>query len=399
MKYRHLLILFLASLLLRLAYGHFTSELWQPPRGYDELLYDAPARSSIEKGEFCHSGKWPLGEVLIHIAVYSLLGLNFVCMRVVSQIMSSLTVVFTALLAAKLFDDRVGIISGALACVHPWLIYRAHTIQTEVSMLFFLTLCFLLVLCYGSKRSSWLPIGLSFGFLLYIRPNALLQLPPMLVLFYIATGDPKKTLGKCILVTFLALLIFLPWCVKLSLQWGQFVFGMHRFGHTLCGGNCEAVFKDHDYRGLWKSPTKLQLDTREDWYSLDFNTRERILLEKGKSWISKNPGKFLLLGAYKLGRLFSLYRPFSGAKSLTKIATVEFWLILVLALSGLGLSIRHNTRECLFLLLWIAMVCAQCFVFHGANRYRYCFEPSLLIFAALALRALMVELGAERVLP
>lgn len=389
-----LLGLFLLALGLRVAFAHLTGALDVFPGECDEVLYDAPARTLAATGRLETTGEHPIGQVLVSAAVYGLAGPSTAAARLVSIVLSALTVVLVRILAAGVLPRAGAEACGVLAAVHPWLFYRAATVQTEVSALFLLCLACVLA---GSPRPAGaargVALGATLGLLFLVRPNALALVPA--ILLFGTTSRPATPVRELALATLVGLGLFAPWVAWTSREAGGFALGMGRAGQALHGSNCDRVWEEPALRGLWCEAPGPPVG-EPGWNARPFGERDRIQGRLGWEWIRAHPGRFLGLAPYKLGRLLSLYRPFEGARTATRLAVVWSWGVLLLAGLGAWAVWRAGEPGWAPWGAWAAGVVGPCLLFHGANRFRYPLEPVLLVLAIRGGLAVYERLSRSR---
>lgn len=233
---RRAISFFLLALALRLAVVAVAGPFTEP----DSPTYDSLARNLVQGRGYLDTRAFKILDGSMSVppvypgflaAVYGVFGFDYRPVIVVQQILGALVVVMGALLAARLFGARVGLWSGLVLSVHPWLIVYGSTLMTE-AVFTFLLMAAMLALALGlssgrSGRSAW--AGLFMGLAILCRAS--FQFYPLVVLLLIAavTRDLRRTIRH-------AVAFLLPLAILLS-AWGtKNLVTKGFFGLTSVGG-------------------------------------------------------------------------------------------------------------------------------------------------------------------
>ncbi len=125
-------------------------------------------------------------------AVYGLTGVDMAHARLVQIVLTSFAPVLTFLIGLRLFDRRVGIIAGLLACAFWTFLYLAtELLDTELACTMYLLLAYLLIVLDDGKWTKWLACGLLLGLGGTIRPN-ILAFAPVLAVALLVLGWRRR---------------------------------------------------------------------------------------------------------------------------------------------------------------------------------------------------------------
>ncbi len=179
MRFRRVLLLFLAALAVRLAYQWVLLALGGANIGADSPTYIAVAGNILEGGQMAGAGatgpetaRMPLYPYFLALVFYLTGGTNVGAVVSVQAIVDSLTVIAVAVLAAAI-DRRWALPAGILAALWPNLIINAAYVLTDTLFLGFFS--WGLAACLWATRKQnpgpWLAAsGVCFGLALLTRP-------------------------------------------------------------------------------------------------------------------------------------------------------------------------------------------------------------------------------------
>tara|TARA_Y100000996_G_scaffold22363_1_gene16247 strand:+ start:2813 stop:4456 length:1644 start_codon:yes stop_codon:yes gene_type:complete len=184
------------------------------PFTYDALDYFSYAMSMSQTGQFPNNwvlvnNGWPS---LVSFFFMNLNSENFIdyvhTQRILSIIISVLTIIPIYLIAKKFFDKTWSIIATALFVFNPKIIENSLLGVTESLYLFLITIGLFLLLSKNSLHAyiSFIIIAL----VSIIRYEGLLLLIPFSIIFFIKFKNEKKIIFKYILALLLFLLIIIP---------------------------------------------------------------------------------------------------------------------------------------------------------------------------------------------
>ncbi|MDA1094346.1 MAG: tetratricopeptide repeat protein [Acidobacteria bacterium] len=175
--------------------------------------------------------------------VYSVFGEGSLVVRVCQAALGSLACVFLAYAGWRLFSQRVGLIAGVLLACYAPAIFFDGIVQKSVLDAFFL--CLALALLSGlthepTRRWPWLWVGVTVGFLVLTRENALVFVFP--ILFWLLWSQRHLARERFVLVAFLfagLTAVLLPVAARNLAVSGEFYLTTSQFGPNFYIGNNE----------------------------------------------------------------------------------------------------------------------------------------------------------------
>ena len=187
---------------------------YEIPFTYDALDYFSYALSMSQTGHFPNN--WPLVNngwpSFVSIIFANLNSENFMdfihTQRILSVIISVLTIIPIYLISRKFFDKTYSVIAATLFIFNPRIIENSLLGVTESLYLFLFTIAIFLLL---SKNKFYVYISFSIIALVAItRYEGLLLIIPFSVIFFIKFKNEQKIIFKYIIVLSLFLLIIIP---------------------------------------------------------------------------------------------------------------------------------------------------------------------------------------------
>jgi 4-amino-4-deoxy-L-arabinose transferase-like glycosyltransferase len=294
------------------------------------------------------------------------------------------------LVGRKMFDGQVALLAALLLAVHPAYSYVAGLHLTENA---FLPLLLLALLCAArlSPRPSAreaVVLGAAAGLGSLARAAFLGFLPLLLAWIVLRHGPRWAGAYRTAVLVFLGFAAVLaPWTLRNALVLRAFVPVQSNGALVFWAGN-----NPHADGGLvwptsrtWTGP-KPPDDGRYGWRDLTVAQENAVYFREALRWIRENPGDYLRLLGKKLARLYGFTRATDGTALDAPVAAQAFQLGLYgFAAAGACLpAARRGPAPLLFLLF--AFTNATALVFSGASRYALPMVPSLVLWAALAVR-------------
>lgn len=401
LKGKGILWLFVASLLVRLllVFIHTDVKLVHEMNGYDYA-----ARSMLAgKGFICveergYRAFLPPGYSFFLAGVYWLFGHSFFAVRFVQAILGALSVVFTYLLAKRIFDEKVARLGAWILAFYPQSVQFADLMQTETVFLFFFLLAMVLYVrsLQGASSPSLVAAGLLFGVAALVRSIIMFYLPLIIGFFLIFRRD-RRTIKKSVLVTLLMFATIAPWTIRNYVVLDAFVPINTKVGWDFFQHNHSGVY--HIIRNLSDEPGEDEADrmaTDENGH-IDELKLGKVCRKLALKWIVQNPHLFIFKGVRMQWNLYSMERTFfvnlregyygHVPKWMLLIAGpymgLPFLLLLPLAVVGFVYMKKESLYERLILVLfgYFSAIAFAAFLFY---RQRYPLLPFLCCFAAYA---------------
>src|SRR6266581_3206579 len=249
--------IFCRALLVRVVYNLTVARHYYPP--HDSLGYQIIAFNILDKHCFCLSPNnttvstvttppiWPL--VISGISLIA--GRANINYRLFLSCADAGTCVLIYLFARDLFNKRLGLVAGLIACVYPPLYIYTGWMYREALFTFFLT-----AVCYcvfriqrneGKSRRLWILCGVLVALLALNRPNGILVAG--VVILWAAFLVWRKRLPKRVLLNVaLAILVtcalIAPWTIRNYLVSHSFVPLSINDGQVLVGAYNNTVLND-----------------------------------------------------------------------------------------------------------------------------------------------------------
>jgi 4-amino-4-deoxy-L-arabinose transferase-like glycosyltransferase len=401
----------LVALVVRLA-AVVATESWYEPRT-DAADFDAIA-TSIANGDGYGPARLPpaTGDSALRAplypatlsAVYFVAGDgNWTAGRVANACIGVALVAMIGLIAAQIFRRRrVAAVAMAFAAVYPPLILVGTGLQLEPLLV---TLCLATLAAALQHRRAprgltW-PIvaGVLLGLAVLTRELGFLIIPSIVWLLW--TGRPRfsrRALVAPLVFLFAGFLVALPWVVRNTLTFDQFVPISTGSGYGLAGTFNETAMENGSAPGLWiepqQDPRMLQVLTERRRYTevqMDEDLRAEVLEVLRDHPIY--PLKAVIWGTQRLfdwdggdysTTIIAEYVPYS--KALTRLAVYTGYIGFALAVAG---AFFKATRRVHFA-VWLIPILMYAFIvitLPASIRYRASIEPYFVLLASLPLTA------------
>jgi len=346
--------------------------------------------------------------------VYKIFGHNYVIPRVIQHVVGSFSCVLVYLLAKKLFNRKVAIISGLIAASYGMLWYFEDELLLDSFLVFFdlLLLLFLLKARDDPKFSRWLVCGLILGFSAITRPNILFFIPFVWLWIFLAF-KPEKQLKKMVTYSgsFLlgCILIIAPVTLRNLLVGGDMVLIASQGGINFYIGNnknsdgMSAIF----YKEDWQYRDFQQMAEKETGRSLKPSEISNFYYRKGFDFFLENSSrafKLLIKKLYMFWNRFEISNNqdtyfFRRYSSLIRVMPLGFWFIGPLGLVGMVLSwwgakrsgkissgqITDQREKISLPILFIFSYMITVVMFFVTDRFRIPVIPFLIIFSGFSL--------------
>jgi len=376
----------------------------------DEEYHDNWAKE-IAGGDWI--GKEPFFRAPLYIyllaSVYKIFGHGYFIPRFFQIILGSLSCVLVFLIAKKLFNQTVGIISGAVASFYAMLIFYDGELLLE-TLTIFLDLAVVYLLIHTHEKSSlkrWFVCGIVLGLSTIARPNVLIFIPFVLVWMWVAFKE--KLHFKTFLLRWgilcLGILIFIfPVTLRNYLVGKDLVLISWQGGYNFyLGNNAEAsgwsaTAKQFDETWWGGYYDAIRLAEQETGQKLKPSQISNFWYKKGVDFILSQPLDWLkLMGrkilyfwkGYEIPNNVDMYffREFSSLFNLLLgkvFIYLPFGLIGPLSLLGMAIGLK-KWRNYLLIYLFILSYMASIVIFFVCSRFRMPVIPFLIIFASFSL--------------
>lgn len=342
----------------------------------------------------------------IFLAIPSSLGFDTFRQHIVAGgILGAFTVPMVGIAGRSVAGARVGIIAAFLAAVYANLWVNDALVLSETITA--LSVAFVVWLAYKFWRdptmanAAW--FGLACGFVALTRAEIVFYLPIVALPLALrarglVTKERLQRLGAMALLTALPVV---PWVGYNLTRFEEPVTLSTGGDFTLANTYCDSTFYGErlgwwDLRCMadrWKRPGD------ESEVSAKFR-------EDGLDYLKDHLGRFPVVVAARVGRMWELYRPFQkldfdsfeqgrSPNEVTRIALAQFYVLAALAIAGLVMLRRKKTIIYPLVGLAISSTLAAMIAF-GNTRYRVPAEIMLVIAAAVPLARLVDVVRARR---
>lgn len=321
------------------------------------------------------------------------------------------TCVFIFLFARDLFNKRIGLIAGLIACIYPALYLYDGWMYTESLYTFLLTaICYCMLRIQrdeGRRRWPWLLCGILLALLALTRPNGILVLALVLLWTIFLTWRKllrKRALVSVGLMALLAALLIAPWTLRNYMVSHSFVPIATGDGTVLLGAYNDQVLTTPGLQGSWSNPLHATAQTMATLkpFSLDKCqatcevAREDASKIAAEQWIKAHLSDIPTLLVYHLRNFWTPYTreadlpmerfPAQISSQVVHAMSETFPIaIFLLAALGLVVTLKRYWHELLFAYLVILATLGEALVYYGSSRFRTPIEPLLILLAAGAL--------------
>jgi 4-amino-4-deoxy-L-arabinose transferase-like glycosyltransferase len=373
----------------------------------DMFQYDALAESIRQGQGYTWYGGIPTAfrapvYPLFLALVYSLFGQDFLAVRIIQAVIGAFLPLMVFFLGRRVFDRRVAGIASWVMVFYPLFLLYPLALVTE--NLFFV-LVPLIVLCLlkaidTSRRLYYLLAGLLLGLAILtrsvIRGFVLLVLPWLL--YY--TSKKREAFKNWSLILLSTAVLTVPWSIRNTLLYGQFVFVESSLGFNFYLGY------HPDGTGTFDSP--IAVDFMEEIGGFDAPSLETEKLvhtlgvERGLDFIKDKPIRAVWLLVSKLSHflrldkkaaLFFYSNNFLGELSppilLLGLLVLSSPWVVVLLLSVVGMSFSDITKDRVLIYLLVLYFIGIHMLIMAEPRFHLVLVPFLAIFAVQGARTLL----------
>ena len=410
--WRILLLIALAALVLRVGYVAF-AKTNQPIHG-DQLFYNAEANRLARGDGFLEpfdpqalsrgvirEGKDPAADhppltVIVLAPVSFVTSQALIPQRLTMAVLGTVAVVVIGLLARRLAGDRAGWIAAGIAAIYPNLWVNDGLIMSETIA----TLVVVLALLYAYRLirepnvANALIVGALCGLAALTRAELvllvpLLAVPAALVARSVATAQRWKLAGIGVLA---AAVLIAPWVGYNLSRFDEPTYLSTNDGIALLGSNCDSVYFGD---GMGLTDLKCLGPNPRGDQSVD----SKIYRDRAFDYIGDHKKRAVLVGFARVGRTWSLFRPWDmvsynkgeGRESwVTTLGLIAYFPLLIAAVAG-WVVMRRRRRRSWPLLVPVLVVTIASAVTYGQTRFRVPAEPTIVVLAAVAIAAVVAR--------
>ena len=387
----HLLILLFIALLIRVGAAFYLgNEVSGLSGAHDEISYSMLGwRYASGHGMTFPENWYPWIEAdapqsyysyaisLFIAGIYSLFGYMPLAARLIMAIQSTLIVLMIYLIAERLFNKQVAILSGIIATGYAYLVFYGVTLVTEtpftLALLIALYICIKIRTGESSGVGTWLLLGFVLAIAVLLR-MAVVFFIPVLLLWLLTEKESRKKLPMIVIPIAMIAIAVLPLTIRNYMLWERFLLLEAQFGHVLWNGNHlghQGNF--HPFR-VFDIPADV-LALKND---VDITN---TLLRMGIQGIFDNPMNFIQLTASRLREFFLFWPTVQSTLEANILRVLSFGLIFPFAVVGVLANLRR-IRELAPVYLFIIMHIGIYAVTWTMIRYRIPIDPLLIMFAS-----------------
>ncbi|HET6315716.1 MAG TPA: glycosyltransferase family 39 protein, partial [Chloroflexota bacterium] len=334
---------------------------------------------------------WSFAYALYLAAVYAITGHHPLIARLLQALVSALSIVLVYRIGRRLFGELAGLAAALLAAGYAYLIFFNAALMTQT----FYIVCLLaaldlaLQLAEQPRRRDWLLLGATLGLGVLFRQTLLLFAPLLYLWIGWRVGFPRgraQLRWRDLLLSLAVLAACIAqWTLRNALVYQDFLLLNSNGGYFLYSANHpqQGTNFDPDYAAPLPDELRGMNEAAED----------RALYRAAFNFIASDPARFVLLSLNRTKDYFWLL-PSEQSSLLSNLSRVfSFALYLPFMLAGLALS-RAQWRLALPLYLYVALDSVVHLASWAAPRYRLPSDAVLMVFASLAVAALVEKARA-----
>ena len=351
---------------------------------------------------------WPVGYPGFLGIFFYLFGQDKLVGQIANLVMAAVSFLLQLELTRRIFrSEAAARLSVLLLTLYPNHAAYTSFILTEIYFTFLLLLGVYLYI----TRSHWLWVwicGIVFGLAALTKPQVVF-LPGLLVLFHVFSKERRDKLRHPFIKGFAIYLamamVLVPWAVRNTMVFGEFVLISTNGGATLLTGNnptASGGYEEND-----------PLVAQRNFSVQDQVESDRHARKLATDWIRANPMRFVELIPLKIWHLWSrngeaewayqagyqYYEQYRNAfRTVRWINQIFYGLLLVGSFAAAFLLMKHRDKVawpwaligyCLMIYLTLISI-----VFSGQPRFHFPVMPWVIMYAAWA--AVMITAGQPR---
>jgi 4-amino-4-deoxy-L-arabinose transferase-like glycosyltransferase len=410
--WRILLLIALAALVLRVGYVAF-AKTNQPVQG-DQLFYNSEANRLARGDGFLEpfdpqalsrgvirEGKDPAADhppltVIVLAPVSFVTSQALIPQRLTMAVLGTVAVVIIGLLGRRLAGDRAGWIAAGIAAIYPNLWVNDGLIMSETIATLVVALALFYAFRLIREPNVWnaLIVGALCGLAALTRAELvllvpLLAVPAALVARSVATAQRWKLAGIGVLA---AAVLIAPWVGYNLARFEEPTYLSTNDGIALLGSNCDSVYYGD---GIGLTDLKCLGPNPRGDQSVD----SKIFRDRAFDYIRDHKKRAVLVAFARVGRTWSLYRPWDmvsynkgeGREGwVTTLGLIAFYPLLIAAVGG-WVVMRRRRRRSWPLLVPALIVTIASAATYGQTRFRVPAEPTIVVLAAVAIAAVVAR--------
>jgi len=369
-----------------------------------------PTRHIVALGPSAdHGPLYPL-----YLAGFTIVGLrSFHAHMIASVLLGTASVFVVGLAARKVAGPRVGLVAAAIAAVYANFWVNDALVMSETMAIFLAAVLVLLAyrMWEQPSLSRVIAFGAVCGFAALARVEMLFLTPLVLVPFVVRRlGDRswRQRLGVLAVAGAAAVLVMSPWVIRNMTTWKHPELLATGGGLSLMSGSCDAAYSG-DVLGWWSPRCVSSMPLPKG----DASEQDQVWRNRALDYIGSHLDRLPVVALARVGRMWELYRPGSPwgdvhrdqklaldqvegrTEKAARLALAQFYLLAPLAIAGAIVLWRRRVTIAPLVALPITSTIMAVTAF-GNTRYRAISEVAIVIFAAVAVDALVRRQIARR---
>jgi 4-amino-4-deoxy-L-arabinose transferase-like glycosyltransferase len=221
----------------------------------DTAFYDHAGRALAAGKGYVHfyglpTAQWPPAYPFLLAGIYKAFGHTLILPKLLNALAGGLTCLLIYLIAARVFDWRIGLLGAFLFAIFPGQLFWSTLLMTESLTPALLCLMLLLFIMWVvDRRNAGLlrygTLGAIFGVALLARGEAMVLLLAALVVWRLVAPSWRQFGREAGLFTAAAVLVVVPWTVRNAVSMHAFIPVTSAAGHTLLAGHQEDPYNPY----------------------------------------------------------------------------------------------------------------------------------------------------------
>ncbi|MBU1148299.1 MAG: hypothetical protein KKD11_08100, partial [Candidatus Omnitrophica bacterium] len=209
---------------------------------------------------------------------------------------------------------------------------------------------------------------------------------PIVLFFYllgICKWSAKNFLKRFFVFYLLIVLTLTPWVIRNYGVYKKIIpLATYHGGIAFWTGNCSLA------SGGWAYPLDYK-ETMKKVKNMGEYEQNKEFFKKGMEELKRKPGRIPILFIRKI---LVHWAPFENG---FKLFNAYYAVVLLLATVGISFFRKRNIREHVLLIIFLATTLTS-IIIYGDPRYRYAYEPYLIIFAGVTINEILKRLSNAR---
>jgi 4-amino-4-deoxy-L-arabinose transferase-like glycosyltransferase len=311
--------------------------------------------------------------------------------RLVTVACGTATVAIIGLVGRRVGGNRVGLIAAAIAAVYPnlWISDGLVMSESVSCLLISLALWALLVWVDRPTVRGAVLVGVAVGLGTLARSEVILFVPAAAVVMWIVghRSGLLRPLLHVVAAAGVAVVLLLPWMIFNLARFEKPIFLTTNEGGALLGANCGDT-----YFGPAQGGWSLLCLVNDPGNTPGEDTSQRAARQRREAldFVGDHLSSLPRVELQRLGRTLDLFAQRDMVRGdvgeererwAAWAGIVSFWVLAPMAVFG---ALRTRRRDRAVLLIPVMIVLVTTVVIYGGHRIRSSAEPSIVVFAAVA---------------